>query len=291
MCAKNSDSNTLYSDIAYAYFHDICDIKPIPFEEQKALIKAAQNGNITARNTLIESFLRLVVSRAKIYSHNFDSFMDLVQEGNIGLIVAIQNFDVEKGVKFTTYATPWIDKYILRASPRTNNPIYLPEAVREDINRLLLAEKHFEQKHERLPTVDELADMLALNTKKITYLKNLSKPTISLNHEQEDSYSNICKPLLNFIADSTQSSPEEVLCSEATKTILLDFMHDSLTDTEFAVLSLRFGFGPTGRVLTFDELSEKCGLSKEGCRKAQIRAIKKLQTKIIKTGLQMVDFI
>lgn len=291
MCAKKSNSNSIFSDVAYAYWNDICDIKPLPFEEQKRLIKLAQNGDVEARDKVIESCLRLVMSRAKKYSYNFDTFMDLVQEGNIGLMAAIEHFDEKKGFKFTTYATRWIDKYILRESPRTGNPVYVPENARQVINRILMAQKYFVQQHERTPTVEELSEMLNISQKQVKEMLSYTKPILSLERQCDATFDDEPSCLIDSVEDQTSASPEEYVCSCETRSMLLKFMKEELSEVEFLVLKMRFGFESSNEPLTLKVVAEQCGITTEGARKAEMRAVQKLQKKIMQTGTSRADFL
>ena len=291
MCAQKSKSNSLFSDVAYAYWNDICDIKPLPFEEQNRLIELAQNGDVEARDKLIESCLRLVMSRAKKYSYNFDSFLDLVQEGNIGLMAAINHFDKEKGFKFTTYATRWIDKYILRESPRTGNPVYVPENARQVVNRIIMAEKYFVQQHDRAPSIEELSKLLNIPKQQVKEMLSYTKPVLSLEQPRDSTFDDEPSRLIDSVEDETAISPEESLCSYETREMLLEFIKKELSEVEFMVLKLRFGFESSNEPLTFKIVAEQCGITTEGARKAEIRAIQKLQNKIMQTGMKMADFL
>lgn len=290
MCALKSRSNSLHSDVAYAYWNDICDIEPLSFEEQKRLINLIKLGDTSAQNTFVEGFLRLVVSRANKYCHNFDSFMDMVQEGNLGLIAAVKHFDPDKGCQFSTYAIPWIDKYIRRESCRTKKPLYIPEHMRSTINRLIITKAEFMQINNRQPSVEELADIMHMTVPETTELLLLLEPAVSLDGENETSASG-SQPLINFVSDAATPSPEDVVLAKDVKTALEDIMDQHLTETEALIMKLRFGFYSDGAQITLREVSEKSGVSIEGVRKIEARAVQKLQNVITKAGLTRADFV
>lgn len=289
MSSYNSKANSYFSDLSRAYWDDICDTKPLSLDEQRRLIKLIKAGDKAAQDAFIESFLRLVVDRAKKYCYNFDSFMDMVQEGNLGLIKAIEGFDPDKGCNFSTYATYWIDKYIRQESCRTGRPICIPPDMRQAINRLLVIEDEFLQIHNRFPSVEELADIMNMSIQQITELKTFSTPILSLDYEI-NSHSDSKQTLLDSLPDSQNLSPENIIISKDTKSILEKFMKDNLTDIEYMILKLRLGFTSEEDPKTLVEVSEICGISFQGVRKAEIRAINKLQKVIMKTGLTRVDF-
>lgn len=290
MCACNSKSNSFYSNIAYAYWNDICDAEPLDLDEQKRLFQLVKLGDKVARDTLVESFLRLVVSRAKLYCHDFDSFMDMVQEGNIGLLRAVEKFDAEKGCCFSTYAIKWIDKYIRKESCRTGRALHISEYIRPTVNRLIVAEKSFIQENGREPSVTELAMILDMEPTQIIELQQVIKPTLSLDEDFSDSPYETQK-LMNVVADTQTPSPEEVVLAKDTKQLLEDVMRENLTELEYDVVKQRFGFNESGEAVPLRLLSEKHGISAEGIRKTEIRAIQKLQRAIVKTGLLFVDLI
>lgn len=289
MCAYKSNANSLYPDIAHAYWNEICDIEPLSAEEQKRLILLIRSGDKVAYDLLVESCLRLVVSRAKKYCHDFDSFMDLVQAGNIGLLIAVEHFDPDIGCSFSTYATIWIDKYIRSESCRTGNPIRVPETMRQDINQLLVIQKLFVQDNQREPSTEELAQIMHTSIEKIVELQSVLKPTLSLNQEDKDLSDSL--PLIKKLADPQSLSPEDVFIAKETKKYLLDFMEQNLSQIEFIVLKLRFGFSDNQEPETLSSISAKCGITKEGVRKAEKRAIKKLHAALVKSGLTQVDLI
>lgn len=289
MCAQKSNANSLHTDIAHAYWTEICDIEPLSPEEEKRLIQLIKTGDRVAYDSFIEHYLRLVVSRAKKYCHDFDSFMDLVQEGNLGLIHAFEKFDPDKGCRFSTYAQEWIDKYIQRESCRTGRPIRIPERAIGNINRLLVITAQFVQHNNREPNVQELADILDLTVEEVEKLQAMIQPVVSLDKVQSNQTSN-AQPLIDKIPDRKSLNPEEMVVERDKKNILINFMRENLSELEFKVLMLRFGFA-TGDSQTFLSVSEQCGISKNGVKKAETRAIQKLQQALIQSGLTKIDFL
>lgn len=279
-------SNTLFPDVARAYWDEISNFNPLPKDEQNRLMTLIKAGDLEARDTFIESFLRLVVARAKIYCRDFESFMDMVQEGNVGLMIAINRFDPSKGCCFSTYATWWIDKYIRKESCRTKRPIHIPYSMTKKINHILACEAEFTQINNREPTSKELAEIVHMDVEEVKYTLSLIKPPVSLDYEEANEYDS----LQDFIIDHDTMSPEESAIAEDMKKILTDFMKNNLSELEYKILMLRFGIG-SGIPDTLQSVSAKCGLSIEGTRKHEMCAIKKLSDAFTACGLTMADFV
>ena len=290
MSGNQSNANTLYSDIASAYWNEICDKEELSAEEQSKLALLAQQGDIDAQNRLVESCLRLVVDQAKRFCRDFDFFMDLVQAGNIGLIRAVMLYDPVKGCKFSTHAFYWINKYIRNESVRTGHPISIPERLRQVINRYISEEKIFEQIHERLPSVEEMAEIMHMPIEEILELQVFLNYPLSLD-QNDDQYSDDVQPLKNKISDPSIQSPEEYVLNEETGKVLEFLMKKHLTETEQFVLRARFGFNNNGCSQTLKDLSKQCGITHQGVHEIEKRAIAKLQKVILQSGLINIDLL
>lgn len=290
MSSLNSRNNSLCSDVAYMYWNNICDIEPLSPEEQKRLLILTKAGDTTARDALIESFLRLVVSRAKKYCHDFDSFMDLVQEGNLGLIAAAERFDADMGCSFSTYATFWIDKYIRRESSRTGKPIRIPDGACRLINQLNVVVSEFTQIKGRTPTVDELANILHISASQVSELLLIVKPSVSLSNEIYSS-EGASTTLMDCLPDKQTPTPEDTVLANDTKKTLLNLMESNLTEMEATVLKHRFGFSSSGVPETLQEISVKLDITFQGVQRIEKRAIQKLQKLILTSGLTKMDFV
>lgn len=287
METNNCRSNTYYQEIASAYWNDICRTKELSWEEQKELLIKVKQGDMQSRDLLVESFLKLVANRAKIFCNDFDSFMDHFQEGTIGLLLAIERFDANKGCCFSTYATQWIDRNIRRASYRTQRPIWIPEYKTRRINRMLVKEQLFVKEYNREPTNEELAELLSATPADVQEMRDLIRPVLSL--DEESSLEGV--RLYEQLEDDKSDSPEE----KATNKDLADFLHNIisniLTPKEQIIIKLRFGMTSDGKPRSLQDIADKYGVARESIRKTEKRALQKIQREIMKTGLTQFDLL
>lgn len=290
MKTRKSNGNSFFEDIASAYWNDVCNTEPLSLEEQKELAIRAKKGDEKARDALVESCLKLVASRAKSYTNDYHTFLDLFQEGNIGLLRAVEKFDPERGFKFSTYATYWIDKYIGRESCRTRHPIYIPAHLTKVANRLLASEKLFIQKQGREPSVQELAELTSLSVDQVKELKAVLNPFLSLDYDTTQDEDSNPSPFSNKIENTDIPIPEDVLLNIDIKETLSGFMEECLLPVERIILKLRFGMNNrTPR--TYSEIAQRLNVSKECVRQTEKRAINKLQKAIMASGLTAADFM
>ena len=254
------------------YLKEIGQVKLLSAEEEVELAKRVAEGDQYAKNKLTEANLRLVVSIAKKYSGRGLHILDLIQEGNTGLIRAVDKFDWTKGNKFSTYATWWIRQAITRAIADQARTIRVPVHMVETINKMNRVGRRFLQEHGREATNEELAKEMGISVDKIREAKKAAQDPISLETpigEKEDSH------LGDFIEDSKTASPED----EAAATMRREQVYkmlETLTEREKGVLALRFGMDD-GTPRTLEEVGKHFGVTRERIRQIEGKALKKLK--------------
>lgn len=254
------------------YLKEIGKIPLLSTEEEIELAKRMEKGDEEARKKLAESNLRLVVSIAKRYAGRGMQFLDLIQEGNLGLIKAVEKFDYRKGYKFSTYATWWIRQAITRAIADQARTIRIPVHMVETINRLIRTSRQMVQELGREPTPEELAKRLDMPAERVREIKKISQDPVSLETpigEEEDSH------LGDFIQDDNVMVPAD----QATFTLLHEQLMESLetlTEREQQVLRLRFGLDD-GRPRTLEEVGRVFHVTRERIRQIEAKALRKLR--------------
>ncbi|MBQ9011803.1 MAG: RNA polymerase sigma factor RpoD [Bacilli bacterium] len=260
------------NDPVRMYLKEIGQIKLLTLEEETELADKIAEGDEMAKATLAEANLRLVVSIAKRYVGRGLLFLDLIQEGNIGLMKAVEKFDVTKGYKFSTYATWWIRQAITRAIADQARTIRVPVHMVETINKLARVERQLTLELNREPTEEELSKKMGTSVEKIREIYKISQEPVSLETpigEEEDSH------LGDFIPDETNMSPEAFAENELLKDEIAEVLL-TLTEREEKVIRLRFGL-EDGRPRTLEEVGQLFGVTRERIRQIEAKALRKLR--------------
>ena len=260
------------NDPVRMYLKEIGRIPLLTSDEEFENARRALEGDEEAKRILAESNLRLVVSIAKRYVGRGMLFLDLIQEGNIGLMKAVDKFDPEKGYKFSTYATWWIRQAITRALADQARTIRVPVHMVETINKLARVQRQLTQDLNRERTDEEIAQKLGISVDKVREVYKISQDPVSLETpigEEDDSH------LGDFIRDERTVSPEEYATEELLKEELADVLL-TLTDREEKVLRLRFGLDD-GQCRTLEEVGQIFGVTRERIRQIEAKALRKLR--------------
>jgi len=271
------DDTTLTKDLTIndpvrMYLKEIGQIKLLTMDEELELADRIINGDETAKTTLAEANLRLVVSIAKRYVGRGMLFLDLIQEGNIGLMKAVEKFDVSKGYKFSTYATWWIRQAITRAIADQARTIRVPVHMVETINKLARIQRQLTLELNREPSEEELAKKMNVSVDKIREIYKISQDPVSLETpigEEDDSH------LGDFIKDEHNMSPEDYTTNELLKDEIDDVLL-TLTEREEKVIRLRFGL-EDGKARTLEEVGQMFGVTRERIRQIEAKALRKLR--------------
>ena len=267
-----SSEGVALDDPVKAYLKEIGRVQLLSAEEENALARAARSGDAEARRRLSEANLRLVVSVAKRYAGRGLPFLDLIQEGNLGLIKATEKFDPERGFKFSTYATWWIRQSITRAIADQGRTIRIPVHLVESINRVRKMSGELLRKNGREPSPEMLAVRLDMEPSRVRELLALAQEPVSLETpvgEEEDAH------LEDFIQDEETGIPVD----EAGRQMLrreLKSVLKSLTPREERVIELRFGL-EDGRARTLEELGQEFNITRERVRQIEAKALRKLR--------------
>ena len=260
------------NDPVRMYLKEIGKISLLSLDEETELSKRIAEGDETAKNRLAESNLRLVVSIAKRYVGRGMLFLDLIQEGNIGLMKAVEKFDAEKGYKFSTYATWWIRQAITRAIADQARTIRVPVHMVETINKLSRYQRQLTLELNREPTDEELAKKMGMSPDKVREVIKIAQDPVSLEipiGEEEDSH------LGDFVPDESNMSPEDFTIHEMLKEEIGDVLL-TLTEREEQVLRLRFGLDD-GSPKTLEEVGQMFGVTRERIRQIEAKALRKLR--------------
>lgn len=269
---KGYEPSVHINDPVRMYLKEIGKVDLLHAEEEMELAKRIEQGDVEARKKLCEANLRLVVSIAKRYVNRGMSFLDLIQEGNLGLLKAVEKFDYTKGFKFSTYATWWIRQAITRAIADQARTIRIPVHMVETINKLKRVQRMLIQDLGRDPNAAEIAKEMGLPEEKVRDIMKISQDPVSLETpigEEEDSH------LGDFIPDDDAVAPEEAASYMLLRSQLFEVLK-TLTDREAKVLILRFGL-EDGRPRTLEEVGDIFCVTRERIRQIEAKALRKLR--------------
>ena len=262
-------------DSVRLYLREIGKIPLLNSEEELALAQRVVAGDKKAKDKMAEANMRLVVSIAKRYNGRRLDFLDLIQEGNTGLLRAVEKFDPDKGFKFSTYATWWIRQAITRAIADQARTIRIPVHMVETINKLLRTQRRMTQELNREPTIEELAKELEMEPDKVEYVIKIKQDITSLDAgvgrdgEDEDSV------LGDFIEDEDGATPEESATSQLLKEQVQSIL-STLSDREQKIVKMRFGL-ENGKSHTLEEVGQEFAVTRERIRQIEAKALAKLR--------------
>jgi len=273
------------SDPVRMYLKEIGRIPLLNREDEIRLAQQAESGDLKAKEKLTSSNLRLVVSIAKKYIGRGMTFLDLIQEGNKGLIRAVEKYDWTKGFKFSTYATWWIRQAITRAIADQARTIRIPVHMVETINKLMRTARKLMQELGREPTPEEIGETMEMDPDKVREILKISQNTTSLENPVGDSEDD--SVLGDFIADERQISPYEATSRQMLQENIGEVL-GALSDREALVLKMRFGLNGR-KAMTLEEVGQKFGVTRERIRQIEAKALRKLRHPSRRKRLQ--DFL
>lgn len=269
-------------DPTHLYLKEIGVSPLLSAEEEVHFGRLVKKGDKAARNRMIESNLRLVVKIARRYYNRGMEFSDLIEEGNLGLLRAVEKFDPERGFRFSTYATWWIRQTIERAIMNQTRTIRLPIHVVRELNSCLTASKELRKTQEREPTSGEIAEVLHRSIDDVEAMMELNEHMVSLDTQIAND-NGVGKTLGEALADKNAVNPEEALESERLQASLTECLTE-LNDKQREVLSRRFGIGGYDRQ-TLEEVGDAVGLTRERVRQIQMTGLKQLREIMYRKGL------
>lgn len=267
--------DAMADDSVRMYLREIGDIPLLSQEEELELAQKAVKGDKKAKDKLAESNMRLVVSIAKKYSGRGLDFLDLIQEGNTGLLRAVEKFDPDKGFKFSTYATWWIRQAITRAIADQARTIRIPVHMVETINKVMRTKRRLTQELNREPSDAEVAEAMGMDVDKIEYVMRIKQDIASLDASVGRDGDDDESVLGDFIEDSERDSPEEATANQILKEQIAEIL-TTLSEREQKIIRLRFGIGG-GRPHTLEEVGNEFSVTRERIRQIEAKALAKLR--------------
>ena len=274
--AITSDNVESFADDSVRmYLREIGNIPLLSLEEEQKLAKRIVKGDKKAKDKMAEANMRLVVSIAKRYSGRGLDFLDLIQEGNTGLLRAVEKFDPSKGFKFSTYATWWIRQAITRAIADQARTIRIPVHMVETINKVLRTTRRLTQELNREPSVEEIAKEMHIEPEKVEYVMRIKQDIASLDasvgrdSDDEDSL------LGDFVEDEERASPEDAAANQILKEQLATIIA-TLSEREQKIIRMRFGIGG-GKAHTLEEVGNEFDVTRERIRQIEAKALAKLR--------------
>ena len=264
-----------------SYLNSIGDFPRLTQEDEVACFQKIEAGDQEAKEYFIDCNLKLVVNIAKQYHQYRVPFMDLIQEGNLGLIRAVEKFDYRKGFKFSTYATQWIKQYITRYILDKEKMIHIPVHVAESEFKVRKAIDHLSKELQREPSLEEIAKHCGMKVEQIRELLDLTQPTVSIDAQiDEDGDTS----LGDMLCDDHQLTPEQEAEVTNMKEIIQKSLH-VLTQREKDVITMRFGLDG-GSSMTLEDIGKRYGITRERVRQIENKAMRKLASKSVKDDLK-----
>lgn len=283
---KGRQGGATHHDVTRIYLSEIGRAKLLTAEEEVTLSRAAQNGCMASRQRMIESNLRLVVNVARSYVKRGLPLLDLVEEGNLGLIRAVEKFDPERGCRFSTYATWWIRQSVERALMNQCRTVRLPIHIIRELAMYLRTSRELEQKISRRPTADEVARELDIPAASVERLFGLNEPTSSADEPVSNGSS---RSVMESIADEKCQDPEAQYAGAAAGRVLSDWLKQ-LTAQQREVVEHRFGLHGHGR-MTLEEVGNLLGVTRERVRQVQLAALARLRDISSSAGYRELPFL
>lgn len=260
------------TDLTRIYLSEIGRTKLLTAEEERELARAVQSGCDHSKRRMISANLRLVVRIARAYIHRGLPLLDLIEEGNLGLIRAVEKFDPERGFRFSTYATWWIRQAVERALMNQSRTVRLPIHVIRELTRCLRTAREMEQHMGRQPSLEEIAEQMGRTVDEVASIFELSEPATSVD---EPSAQGTERPVLDQIADTDDQQPDQVYASDSAGTLLNQWLM-KLPDQQRLVVEHRFGLHGHGK-RTLEQVGEMLGVTRERVRQVQLAALAHLR--------------